>query len=601
MADNTDAALRAENADLHARLKETEEILRALGAGEVDAITIQTSAGLGVFTLAGAEQPYREMVETMSEGAVTVGSDGLIIYCNQRFADMLKIDLGAVMGTRLVTHFAQPDRPSIITALSGNLVSCNRLTTELLSCEDLVPVNISACGDGAGHCVIIVSDMTEIVAAQDKITNTSILLNNILQSSIKYSIVGATLDRTILFWNEGARRNYGYAADEAVGLSMDILYAPECRNSDAVESTFKKALNEGVAEGEFDRIRKDGSRFPAQTVMTRRDDVSGHPIGYLLISCDISEQRRAAEQLRAISQYARSLLEACLDPLITISPDGMITDVNHATELITGQIRERLIGGDFSIYFTEAERARAGLQRVFSKGFLIDTRLAIRHVAGTVTEVLCNASLYRDASGRVAGAFLVARDISRMGAADLIPSPKRGIFRWRHAGVAAAAVIFVAIATALPTVSRNWTGQHDLSILTATSARMQALLYEVKPTPARVQAARLQLSNSNLGPGYTITYAIAAPNHDPGIIGEAQLLSRYASELTELSTGNCVHPPSKTQDTDLVICPIAGRSGLLGLLFMSWDRGEGVPANFEAASAALKRAGSDIATIWFNG
>jgi PAS domain S-box-containing protein len=410
------------------------------------------------------------------------------MYCNQRFAEMLKIDLEAVMSTPLVAHFAEPDRPSIVTALSGNPASCSRLPTKLLSCSDLVPVNLSICGDAASHFVIIVSDMTEVVAAQAKIIDTSILLDNILQSSIKYSIVGTILDRIILFWNNGAHRNYGYTADEAVGQSMDMLYAPECRTSDAVESMFKKVLDEGVAEGEFERIRQDGSRFPAQTVVTRRDDAAGNPIGYLLISCDISEQRRAAEQLRAISQYARSLLEACLDPLITISPEGMITDVNHATELITGQIRERLIGSDFSIYFTESERARVGFQRVFSKGFLIDTRLAIRHVAGTVTEVLCNASLYRDANGRVAGAFLVARDISRMLPADLMPSPKRGIFLWRYVGIIAAAVGFVAIATALPTISRNWIGQYetqnDLSELTATDARMRTLLREVIPSDA---------------------------------------------------------------------------------------------------------------------
>jgi PAS domain S-box-containing protein len=593
MLDITVGALREENAYLHSRLKDSDEILRALRAGEVDAIIAETAAGMGVFTLKGADHPYREMVETMSEGAVTVGAEGLIVYCNHRFADMLKTDLKAVMGTPLVAHFVEPDHVS-------------RITTQLLCGGEMIPVSVAISADAASHFVIIVSDMTEVNAAHEEITKQSALLNNILQSSTKHSIVGATLDGNILFWNEGARRMYGYTETEIIGQPMDILYAPESRNSTAVQHWFKTAYDEGLAEGEFEHIRKDGTRLPAQIVVTRRGDALGNPIGYLLISSDISDQRQAAEQLRAISQYARSLLEACLDPLITISPDGVITDVNHATELITGQIRERLIGSDFAICFTESEKARTGYQRVFTKGFLIDYRLAIRHMAGTVSEVLCNASLYHDAGGRVAGVFLVARDISRMLPADLIPPPKRRHLKWDYVGIIAAALVFIVAALMLPTISNVWLrqheNQHNLSQLSATNSRMQTLLREVTPTPARVQAARVNQSITNLGLGYTITYAVAAPNHDPGIVGREHLLSQFANGIDALSAGNCVRPPPKTEtpEGDSIICPIIGHVGLLGLLFLSWDKGDAMPVNFDAPLAVLKRAGSDIASIWLD-
>ena len=71
---------------------------------------------------------------------------------------------------------------------------------------------------------------------------------------------------------------------------------------------------------------------------------------------------------RNASQYARSLIEASLDPLVTISPEGKITDVNEATIKVTGLPRERLEGTDFSDYFTEPERARQANQRVFADG-----------------------------------------------------------------------------------------------------------------------------------------------------------------------------------------------------------------------------------------
>ena len=99
------------------------------------------------------------------------------------------------------------------------------------------------------------------------------------------------------------------------------------------------------------------------------------------------------------SLYARSLIEASLDPLVTISTEGKITDVNEATTKLTGVERQSLIGTDFSEYFTEPEKAREGYQRVFAEGSVVDYPLTIRRRDGVLTDVLYNASVYRDASG----------------------------------------------------------------------------------------------------------------------------------------------------------------------------------------------------------
>src|SRR5579862_1538441 len=113
-----------------------------------------------------------------------------------------------------------------------------------------------------------------------------------------------------------------------------------------------------------------------------------------------------------MGQYARSLIEASLDPLVTISVDGKITDVNEATVKVTGLLREKLIGTDFSNYFTEPERAREGYQRVFAQGSVTDYPLTIRHIDGRLTDVLYNASVYRDSLGNVLGVFAAARDVT---------------------------------------------------------------------------------------------------------------------------------------------------------------------------------------------
>lgn len=108
--------------------------------------------------------------------------------------------------------------------------------------------------------------------------------------------------------------------------------------------------------------------------------------------------------------YARSLIEASLDPLITISPAGKITDMNNAMLKVTDKTREELTNTDFFIYFTEPIKAQQVYQEVFAKGFVTNYPLTIKD--HQLTDVLFNGSVYKDAKGNVIGAVVVARDIT---------------------------------------------------------------------------------------------------------------------------------------------------------------------------------------------
>jgi PAS domain S-box-containing protein len=231
-------------------------------------------------------------------------------------------------------------------------------------------------------------------------------ITNILESSTEYSVIAKDLEGKILLWNEGARRLYGYEPGEVVGkANSSILHVPEDVAAGVPIQIMRTALEKGKWEGTLSRQRKNGDRFAARLVITPRRDPSGNPTGFLLISKDISDEIR-------LTQYARSLIEASVDPLVTISPEGKITDVNEATIKVTGASREKLIGTDFANYFTEPEKAREGYQRVFSEGFVTDYPLTIRHVDGRLTDVLYNASVYKDAKGNVLGVFAAARNIT---------------------------------------------------------------------------------------------------------------------------------------------------------------------------------------------
>jgi PAS domain S-box-containing protein len=120
----------------------------------------------------------------------------------------------------------------------------------------------------------------------------------------------------------------------------------------------------------------------------------------------------ATREARLASAYNRSLIEAGLDPLVTIGRDGTIRDVNAAAETTTGRARAELVGTDFSSYFVEPEKARAGYQQVFREGFVRDFPLDIRHRQGHTIPVLYNAAVYRDEAGEIVGVVAAARDIT---------------------------------------------------------------------------------------------------------------------------------------------------------------------------------------------
>lgn len=140
-------------------------------------------------------------------------------------------------------------------------------------------------------------------------------------------------------------------------------------------------------------------------------DVNGSVL-ILELGIDITERKQVEDQLRSLNAYNRSLLEANLDALVTITPDGIIGDVNTVTEEITGYSREMLVGTAFHSYFTNPEKARLGYEKVFETGTVHDYELEIQHRDGHTTPVVYNASVYRDKSGNVAGVFAAARDIT---------------------------------------------------------------------------------------------------------------------------------------------------------------------------------------------
>lgn len=285
--------LRVELERVRVRLAESEATLKAVRNGEVDAIVVDGPQGSRIFTLQSPEEPYRVLAERMNEGAATLTTEGTILFCNQRLAEMVGVPAEQLVGSSLTFLLREEERPGFPQ-----------------------------------------------------------LVRQALRNSVR--------TEGCLLGNDGTRL--------PVLLSL--------------------------------------SSIPLQE--------SGQ--GICLVATDLSDQKRAEEMAqetsRIASLYTRSLIEASLDPLVTISREGKITDVNQATESVTGVARERLLGSDFCEYFTQPEAARRGYEEVLDQGLVRDYPLAIRHTSGQVRDVLYNAGVFRNQKGEIDGVFAAARDIT---------------------------------------------------------------------------------------------------------------------------------------------------------------------------------------------
>ena len=259
-------------------------------------------------------------------------------------------------------------------------------------------------------------------------------LQQAIFNSANFSSIATDAKGVIQIFNVGAERMLGYAAADVVNkiTPADISDPPELiARAKALSAEFGTPIAPGfealvfkAARGiediyELTKIRKDGSRFPAVVSVTALRDAQNAIIGYLLIGTDNTirkqaeaEQKRLDQRLRDQQFYTRSLIESSIDALMATDPPGIITDVNKQMERLTGCTRDELIGAPFMNFFTDPERAEAGIKLVLSEKKVTDYELTARARDGKETVVSYNATTFYDRDRRLQGVFAAARDIT---------------------------------------------------------------------------------------------------------------------------------------------------------------------------------------------
>ena len=251
--------------------------------------------------------------------------------------------------------------------------------------------------------IAAVRDLTDRKRATEKRDQMSRLLAVIEFS--RDAVISTTLEGAVTSWNPAAERLLGYKSAEIIGRSGRLLSRPD-RTGEADAILAKIKDGQAVQNFETVRVRKDRTAFPVSLTVSPIYDEHGAIIGASAMPRDMTRARHGFDA-------AGSRIESSLYSLTEISPEHKITDVNEATVKITGVPRDTLIGTDFSDYFTEPAKADRIYQLVFSEGMAVDYPLTMRHMDGTLTEVLYDASVYRDAGGNVLAVFAAARDVTR--------------------------------------------------------------------------------------------------------------------------------------------------------------------------------------------
>ena len=281
--------------------------------------------------------------------------------------------------------------------------------------------------------LLIGTDNTARKQAEEALRKAGALQRAIFNSA-NFSSIATDAKGVIQIFNVGAERMLGYTAAEVMNkiTPADISDPQEViARAKALSIELATTITPGfealvfkASRGiediyELTYIRKDGTRFPAVVSVTALRDALDTIIGYLLIGTDNTarkqveaEQKKLDQRLRDQQFYTRSLIESNIDALMTTDPSGFITDVNKQMEALTGCTRDELIGAPFKNYFTDPERAEAGIKLMLSGNKVTDYELTACARDGKKTVVSYNATTFYDRDRNLQGVVAAARDVT---------------------------------------------------------------------------------------------------------------------------------------------------------------------------------------------
>lgn len=318
--------LLTENERLRLRLHEAEETLDAIHHGAVDAIVVSGPHGDEVFTLTGADRPYRILFETMNEGAATLGSDGSIFFCNSKLSDMLKTPMETILGGSLRRFVTATDAHLVNALLERGLQEPQKMEISLQSGDgNIVPCQISTnhlALEGSSFICAILTDLTEGKRAEAALRHSEQRFRAIFEGAEDFIFLK---DRSLRFTqvNPALEELLGLPASEIIGKRHEDVFGEV--TADHVRDVDLRVLQGETIEDEHTKmIRGAPMRFLAMRTPFR--DASGEIVGILTIFHDITDRKRnELYPLMAKGEYrSRTMQEALRLARIVAEKESLI-------------------------------------------------------------------------------------------------------------------------------------------------------------------------------------------------------------------------------------------------------------------------------------
>lgn len=347
---------------LRAELAEAQEVIRAIQSGDVDAVVVSGKDGQQIFTLKGAEYAYRALVEAMNEGAATLGADGMVLYCNQRLADLFGIPLEQIIGRPLAQLIGDEARHTLedlfAHALSGEAAQTE---LELRPAEDRsIPVYLSLRemkGDEPTALCMVVTDLTENKKWNERLAAEATLRKQaeLLKLSFDAILVWRP-ESGIESWNVGAEQLYRYSESEALGRApRELLGSIFPKPWPEIEAELHE---KGLWQGEIRQHTRDGREIIVSARKQMVRDADGHTC-VLETNRDITERKRAEEALRESEKAFITLANEVPQFVWMCSADGSNLYFNQRWVDYTGLTLEQSYGTGWNTPFHPDDKEAA--------------------------------------------------------------------------------------------------------------------------------------------------------------------------------------------------------------------------------------------------
>jgi PAS domain S-box-containing protein len=427
------AGMERENEELRRRLGEAEDALRAIRDGQVDAIVVEGAQGTQIFSLAGAERIYRVLVETMHEAALTVAPDGTILFCNQRFCDLMRAAMPAVVGQKFELFAAAEERAALAALLAAAETGTARRQFVLRATNGaVVPVELAATrldnGGNPSVCVMA-SDLTQL---EESARSIRVLMEHqraIEEAQAELRRSEARYRRMVELASEGIwqvdpnlrtidvndrmAELLGRGKDEIIGRNIEEFMPAEERGR-ARQRMADRQL--GLSDSYEIRLqRKDGSIIWTLVSASPLLDDRGDFVGGFGMVTDITERKRSEAALRESQQKYQALIESTSDCIWEVDAQGWFTYCSPQSVALWGIEPGEVIGKKALDWLPVEHQDSAAsafddlvrVQRPFS-----GLQSVARVTGGRLAYVETSGTPFFDADGQLAGFRGVSRDVT---------------------------------------------------------------------------------------------------------------------------------------------------------------------------------------------